>query len=366
VRDGLSGPIRMPRAPAAEARGVEVGPQEPVGAGPQVGVEQARPSPAPTRPTPRMPTTGRTSFVEDGIFGEARRLQTAILSPDDSMVVAGGMDGAIHLWDLETRSRIGILRNRQHLRTGHGAMTTCLAFSEDGALLVSGHLDGAVYLWEVASGLELDVKLGHDGAVGGVGMPPGDASLVTGGADATLKFWELPALRKGDARRVIRRQPDSINCLVLAGSGRGVVTGHTNRSLRVHETTGEHRLIATIHGHKAPLAALAVSPAGDLVASGARDGAVRIHHIATREQRGFHQEHGRTVAGLAFFPDGRRLASVAMDGTVVVWDPLDPEMPVGLTGKTDESFASVCVTQNGRKVIAASADGRFRIWLAPT
>jgi serine/threonine protein kinase len=370
VRDGLSGTIRMPRPSAEERRGADAGQPEPASIasppGPGVAVPPPSPPPTPTRPTPRLPTTGRTSFVEDGIFGEDRRLQTVMLSPDDSMLVAGGTDGAIHLWDLETRSRIGILRNRQHLRTGHGAMTTCLAFSDDGALLVSGHLDGAVYLWEVASGLELDVRVGHDGAVGGVGIPPGDATLVTGGADATLKFWELPALRKGDARRELRRQPDAINCLVLAGSGRGVVTGHTNRSLRVHETTGEHRLLATIHGHRAPVSVLAVPPAGDLVASGARDGAVRVHHIATREPRGLYQEHVRTVAGLAFFPDGRRLASVAMDNTVVVWDPLDPEAPVTLTGKVDESFAAVCVTRNGRKLIATCADGRFRVWLAPS
>jgi len=370
VRGSLTGATRMPRPQAGEGISSEVAsrglassasPPKPAPAEPA-----AASVPAPTRPTPRLPTTGRTAFVEDGIFGEARRLQTAILSPDDSMLVAGGTDGAIQLWDVATRSKLGTLRNRQHLRTGHGAMTTCLTFSEDGSLLASGHLDGAVYLWEVASGLELDVRLGHDGAVGGIGMPPGDAAVITGGADATLKFWELPALRKGDARRVLRRQPDAVNCLVLAGSGRSVVTGHTNRSLRVHETSGEHRLVATIHGHRAPLAVVAVSPSGDLVASGARDGAVRVHHLPTREPRGFHQEHVRTVAGLAFLPDGRRLASVAMDSTVVVWDPLDPELPVVLTGKIDESFAAVCVTQDGHKVIATCADGRFRVWLLPT
>lgn len=133
--------------------------------------------------------------------------------------MAGGTDGAIHLWDLGSRTRVETLRNRVHMRTGHGALTTALVFSDDGSLLVSAHLDGAMYLWEVESGLELDVRLGHDGAVGGIALPPGSRSLVSGGADATLKFWDLQAVLKGDARRELRRQPDAITCLRLAEQG---------------------------------------------------------------------------------------------------------------------------------------------------
>lgn len=311
-----------------------------------------------------MPASGRAVFVEEAVFGEPRKLQVAVLSPDESTLAVGGTDGAIHIWDLASRSRVETLRNRVHMRTGHGALTTALVFSEDGALLVSAHLDGAIYLWEVASGLELDARLGHEGAVGGVALPPGGQSLISGGADATLKFWDLQALRRGDARRELRRQPDAVTCLGLAGQGRVVVSGHANRALRVHETTGEHRLVATLHGHRAPVAALAVAPAGDLVASGGRDGTVRIHHLASRELRAVYQEHGRAVAALHFFPDGKKVASVAMDSTLVIWDPALPDMPLSLAGKPDESYTGVCVTGDGRRVICACADGRFRIWHA--
>ncbi|MGV8039143.1 MAG: WD40 repeat domain-containing serine/threonine protein kinase [Thermoanaerobaculaceae bacterium] len=330
---------------------------------PAVTTPAAPAAPTP-RPSMRLPASGRMSFVEEAVFGEPRKLQTVILSPDESTLVAGGTDGAIYLWDLGSHTRVETLRNRVHMRTGHGALTTSLVFSEDGSLLVSAHLDGAIYLWEVESGLELDVRLGHDGAVGGIALPPGGRALVSGGADATLKFWDLQALRRSDARRELRRQPDAITCLGLAGQGRVVVTGHANRSLRVHEATGDHRLVATLHGHRSPVAALSVSPAGDLVASGGRDGAVRIHHVATREVTAVYQEHGRAVSAIGFFPDGRRVASVAMDSSLVIWDPAQPEMPVVLTGKPDESFAGLCVTADGRRVICACADGRIRVWHA--
>jgi WD40 repeat protein len=327
-------------------------------------VPAAPPTGMPSRPAPRPPTTGRAGFLDDGTFGEERKLQGILLSLDDSLLVAGGTDGSIHLWELATRTKVATLRNRVHMRTGHGSLTTCLAFSEDGSLLASGHLDGAVYLWEVATGLELDVRLGHDGAVGGLAFSPGGATLLTAGADATLKFWELPALKAGDARRTLRRQPDAVTCMTLAGMGELVVTGHAGKTLRVHEISSQ-RLAATLHGHHSAPSALASSPMGDLVASGARDGTVRIHHVETREQRGFHQEHSRSVAALAFFPDGQRVASVATDSSVVIWDSKQPELPVRISGPASESFSGVCITRDGRRLICASGDGRFRVWLFP-
>ena len=343
--------------------GVQLAPArdlEPTGSGRDGRTVVAAPRGAVAPATPRHPP-----FIEDGAFGEARRIQVAVLTPDGSTLVAGGTDGSIRLWSLETRMKLATLRNRLHLRTGHGALTTCLACSADGVLLASGHFDGAIYLWELATGLELDVKLGHEGAVGGVAFPPGGATLLTAGADATLKFWDLAALRSGDARRELRRQPEAITCMALAQQGKLVVTGHVNRALRAHDIA-THRLVATFHGHRAPPSALAVSPAGDLLASGGRDGLVRVHAVDTRSQLGLHDEHGRSVADLLFLPGGRKVVSVAMDNVAVIWSLDDPEMPQALVGSADESFTSLALARDGRRLICATAEGRFRVWLIPS
>jgi WD40 repeat protein len=142
-----------------------------------------------------------------------------------------------------------------------------------------------------------------------------------------------------------------------------VVSGHVNRSLRVHDLAG-HRLSATLHGHRAPLAVVVASPDGRMIASGARDGAVRLHDLESRETRGGHAEHGRTVAGIAFLDGGRRVASVAMDAAVVIWDADEPELPRVLEGGPGESFAGLAVSSDGRRLIGATAEGRFHVWLS--
>jgi serine/threonine protein kinase len=318
------------------------------------------PAPAP-RIVAHTPIALQTPFLEAGSFGEARRVQVIAISPDETLLAAGGTDGSIRLWDLESRAKVATLRNREHLRTGHGSVTTALAFSEDGSLLASGHLDGAVYLWEVATGLELDVRPSHEGAIGGLAMPPGGTVLITAGSDATLKFWELPALQHGDLRRTLRRQPEAATCLCLGSGGRQVVTGHTNRTVRVHDTES-FRLVATFHGHRAPVSAVASSDDGNLLAVGARDGALRVFDLASREEVGAHREHSRAVTSALFLPGACRVASVAMDSVVVVWDATEPEAPLLLQGSDDATFASLAFARTRSRLIAARADGYFQVW----
>lgn len=301
------------------------------------------------------------SLIPAGSFGEARRVHRVVVSPDDAVLVAGGLDGAIYLWDLASRMKVATLRNREHLRTGHGSLTGALAFSEDGAWLAAGHFDGAVYLWDVAAGLELDVRLHHDGAVTGLAFVPGGQTLITAGADATVRFYELPALLRRDARRVLRRQPDAATCLALGKAGRVVITGHANRALRVHDTA-DCRLVATLHGHRTLVAA--VSARGSLVASGGRDGAVRLHDLDTRELLGMHQEHGRGVTEVLVLPGGAQVASVAGDDTIVIWDRRQPEAPIVLPGVPGDPFVALAVSSDGGVIVGASAGGRFHLFSA--
>ncbi len=327
------------------------------------GRQEARavPTPSPVRPALATPSASPVEFLPAGSFGEARRVHKVVLSPDDTVLAAGGLDGAIHLWDVASRLRVATLRNREHLRTGHGSLTGALAFSEDGAWLAAGHLDGAVYLWDVAAGLELDVRLRHDGAVTGVAFVPGGQTLITAGADATVRFYELPALLRRDARRVLRRQPDAATCLALGKAGRVVITGHAKGALRVHDTA-DCRLVATLHGHRAPVAA--VSARGSLVASGGRDGAVRIHDVDTRELVGVHQEHARAVTEVLILPGGLKVASVAGEDSVVLWNYRHPDAPVVLPGAPGEPFVALAVTSDGRLMVGATAGGRFHLFSA--
>ncbi len=300
-------------------------------------------------------------FREAGIFGETAGLHTMSVSPDGRILAIGMVDGSIRLWDLATRMKTVTLRSRLHLRAGHAALTKTMVYSGDGALLATGHLDGMIYLWRPDSGLELETNLRHEGAVSGLGFSPDGGTLVSGGMDAAIKMWDMEAVVAGEARRLLRRQPAPITSLTLDAGGRTVISGHSNRSLRVHEVANG-RLEATVHGQPSPPSVLTIEPTDNTVITGGRDGDIRRVSLESRRQVGLFEGHGRMISSLALFPDGRRLASVAMDNRLVIWELESGREMSALEGGGSEVFVSVQVINHGRSLLCGLQDGRIRVW----
>ena len=67
----------------------------------------------------------------------------------------------------------------------------------------------------------------------------------------------------------------------------------------------------------------------------------------------------RSVFGVAFSPDGKRLASASGDRTVKVWDAATGQEILTLKGHTD-SVTSVAFSPDGKRIASCRPDGRQR------
>jgi WD40 repeat protein/serine/threonine protein kinase len=108
------------------------------------------------------------------------------------------------------------------------------------------------------------------------------------------------------------------------------------------------------------ISAQAISPKGDLWAVGGRDGKIRLLTLPGLASAG-ELDHGHALTGLAFSPDGKRLASTGLNTSVLLWNVADRQQVATLTGHQDHVL-SVRFSTTGSELLTTSFDTTARVW----
>jgi WD40 repeat protein len=114
-------------------------------------------------------------------------------------------------------------------------------------------------------------------------------------------------------------------------------------------------------GHASLVFSVVFSPDGTRIASGSRDGTVRIWDTQTGGQLALFEGHTETVSSVVFSPDGTRIASGSSDKTVRIWDTQTGKQLALLKGHTDTVW-SVVFSPHGTRITSGSFDKTVRIW----
>jgi cytochrome c len=190
---------------------------------------------------------------------------------------------------------------------------------------------------------------GHGGPVRALAVSSNGETAISGSFDATAIRWSLT---RNAAEQVLRFHADAVNAVVLLKDGRAATAGADGRI--AIWTPGNVQPDAALEGHTGPIAALAVSPDGAMLASASWDHTVRLWPLTSGAPRVL-DGHTQNVNSVAFAPDGRTLVSVSYDQSLRIW-PLAGGGPTVVALPTP--LNAVAVGSDG-EIAAGGADGKL-------
>lgn len=185
--------------------------------------------------------------------------------------------------------------------------------------------------------------------------------------------WDAEALRRCETYGAALELPALVSAVVGAALPIAAVAWSPNGELVAAAAgnavdlwdTQSWKPIRRLTGAPDRVRCLAFSPGSTILAAGAEDGTALIWDLATGEEIARVGPHGDAVTGLALRYDGQVLATASADGIAALWHPTSGRELGRLQGHQG-AVRTIAFSPDGKVAITGGDDRTIRFWDAAT
>ena len=312
------------------------------------------PATTPTAAPPLPSVTGTLQPVETLPFS-----QVLVLAGGSVNQVSWSADGGslalatskgLYLYDAEN------LEKKAIFDAGNAIISSQFAF--DDFALVTGGADATIRWWEVATQRYLGELTGHLFGVVRLGLPSFGNFLVSGSDDATVRVWDInQGLDSDGLLFIFRDSVTRVTDLDVTANG-NMVAASSQRHVHIWQPlTGE--LYKTLSQPEGWYTALAFSPDDQTLVTAYDGRRLEFWDTVTWRRLKF-ISLSAPVRSLAYSPDGRLLAIGYEDGRIQIREAHSKALLADLPGHP--GLNSAAFNADSTQLATGSSNGTLRVW----
>jgi eukaryotic-like serine/threonine-protein kinase len=263
---------------------------------------------------------------------------------------------------------------------GQSPTVTRVVYSPDGRFLATACRDGLVRLWDATNGDLVRILGRHEAGALGLVFHPDGSRLASSGLEGLVKVWDVSS---GRLLHTHRGDEGAVYCVAYSPDGKRLASGdgyppwESARHLRSpgsvkvwDEATGSALL--TLKGHSQNVTGVAFSPDGARLATvsggmlaipqvAGKPGELLIWAATTGALIRKITGHDGPLTAVAYSGDGKTIATSSWDRTVRLWDSESGTRRATLAGHRDW-VCHVAFDPSGPRLATAGADGAAHLW----
>lgn len=255
------------------------------------------------------------------LLGLEQWMSSLVYSPDGSHIAAGGDRGGVCVWDtVRYRKVVGFQFQSSPVK--------CLIYSADGLDLIAGGGDGMMRVADSRSGRIHQDWSAHAMRINCIQRHPTTDAIASVGEDGHFKLWDVASATLLQSE--IPTKDAALTYVAFSADGAWGATGDVEGNIHLWQAADN------------------ASQRFDPTAGGLTPHYTLVHKFAAHKDR---------VVGLSFHPSGTRLASLGMDGSVVLWDTNSKQEAIRMRpfGQNQHVLA-IAFSPDGHRLIASRSN----------
>ena len=158
--------------------------------------------------------------------GHVKKITSIAITRDQKYIVSGSFDRTVRIWNVKEKTQETVL-------VGHKRHVTCVGLTNDDKYAISGSNDKTVRIWRL-QGKELGAGIGiSKDALGPEIKRHSYRYIASGSEDKTAKKWALQKWQMNRKGAVIKVGVKGMKSITFALSGKFIVSGLDDNTLRV-------------------------------------------------------------------------------------------------------------------------------------